>query len=349
MKQELNLQNNTPLINFGNLKSRKYAVSVKYFEKGEQKPSKRIDYISEIIITSSQKEYFFTISKENIWFNQHEPDLINEMIADELSKIIYPIQAKINDKGEFLGITNFNQIANSRWHRNKLRATQKYTTEIAQRFYQAFEKNIESRSVFEKSLQYDWFWNLLFHPKYIDYGNENSLKTSLFLAVVPYEFPIQFTGKQTINTQITVYHSVEIKFTSDEIAAHSYFVPKNNKADQVFMKLNVYFDLDVYYLLPMHVRAYFEVYYKDLEGKEIPIKRVEFTQYQEETEKNKTVPPEKRSAFLVYNEEEDEDKEVYMTYEGKNYTYKQWKIFEEEQYKIYTEKKKKKGFWDFFG
>ena len=52
---------------------------------------------------------------------------------------------------------------------------------------------------------------------------------------------------------------------------------------------------------------------------------------------------------MVYNEEEDEDKEVYMTYEGKNYTYKQWKIFEEEQYKIYTEKKKKKGFWDFFG
>jgi hypothetical protein len=349
MKQKLSLQNNTPFINFGNLKSRKYAVSVKYFDKEQQKPSKRIDYEAEVIISSNQNEYFFNISKENIWFNQHEPDLINEIIAEELSKIIYTIQAKTNEKGEFLGITNFNQIANSRWHRNKLKATQKYSTEIAQRFYQAFEKNIESRRIFEKSMQYDWFWNLLFHPKYIDYGNENSIKTNLFLAVVPYEYPISFTGKQNINTEITDYHSVEINFSSDEIAAHSYFVPKNSKADQIFMKLNVYFDLDVYYLLPMHTRAYFEVYAKDAEGKETPIKRVEFTQYQEETEKNKTAPPEKRSQFLVYDGGEDEDKEIYMTHEEKNYTYKQWKIFEEEQYKIYKEQQKKKGFWDFLG
>ncbi len=47
---------------------------------------------------------------------------------------------------------------------------------------------------------------------------------------------------------------------------------------------------------------------------------------------------------------EDEEKEVYKTYEGKNYTYEEWKNFEDEQYKIYKEKKNKKGFWDnFFG
>ncbi|SDG64946.1 hypothetical protein [Epilithonimonas hungarica] len=40
------------------------------------------------------------------------------------------------------------------------------------------------------------------------------------------------------------------------------------------------------------------------------------------------------------------EKEIYKTFEGKSYTYEEWKIFEEEQYKIYNEKRNKKGFWD---
>lgn len=43
---------------------------------------------------------------------------------------------------------------------------------------------------------------------------------------------------------------------------------------------------------------------------------------------------------------EDEEKEIYKTFEGRNYTYEEWKIFEDEQYKIYKEKRDKKGFWD---
>lgn len=349
-KNTIPLSNNIPKINFGNIKPRKYDVTVKYFDGGNSTPTKRIDYEAEIVITPNNDTWFLDIYKDNIWFDQHEPDLINEMIADELSKTVYPVQARVNEKGEFLEISNFNQIANSRWHRNKLRATQKYTTKIAQNFYAAFEKSIESKSIFERNMQYDWFWNLLFHSKYINYGNEHSVKTDFYLAVIPYEYPILFTGKQKMNTEITDYHSVEIHFKSDEIEAHPYFVPKgkvNTHSEKNFyMRLNVYYDLDVYYLFSMHTRAYFEVYSKDTEGNEIPIKKTEFAQYQQDTENNKTAPPEKRSQFLIY-EDDEEEKEVYKTYEGKNYTFKEWKIFEEEQYKIYQEKKKKKGFWNF--
>lgn len=41
---------------------------------------------------------------------------------------------------------------------------------------------------------------------------------------------------------------------------------------------------------------------------------------------------------------EVEEKEIYKTYEGKDYTYQEWKIFEEEYYKINKEKRNKKGF-----
>lgn len=160
---------------------------------------------------------------------------------------------------------------------------------------------------------------------------------------------MKFTGKQKITTEITEHHSVEIHFKSNEMMAHNYFISQINNINSenlMYMRLNVYFDLDVYHLFPMHTRAYFEVYSKDSEGRETLIKRIEFTQYQEDTEDNKTAPPEKRSSYLVYEEDE---KEIYKTYEGKNYTYQEWKKFEDEQYQIYTEKKTKKSFWDFLG
>lgn len=345
------LKNNILTPNFGGLTSRKYNVSVKYFDGKTLSFSKRIDYHSEITIINKGNKLLFSISKDSFWFNRHEPDLISELIADELSKTIYPIQVEVNDKVVFQRITNFDYIVNTRWPLHKFRATEKYTTKVVQSFYDAFEKNLKNRNVFEKSMQYDLFWNLLFHPKYMDYGNKHSVKTDFYLAVVPYEYPIPFTGIQKINTTITDYNAVGIHFESDEMEAHSYFIPKEDKINSgytFYMKLNVYYDLDVYYLFPMHTRAYFEVYSKDTEGKRTMVKRIEFTQYQQNTESNKTVPLEKRSPFLVYDEE-DYEKEVFMTYEGKNFTYQEWVTFEEEQYKIYKEKQKKKGFWDFLG
>ena len=147
-KNTIPLSNNAPRINFGNIKPRKYDVTVKYFDGDNSTPTKRIDYEAEIVITPNNNTWFLDIYKDNIWFDQHEPDLINEMIANELCKTIYPVRAKINDKGEFLGIANFNHIVNSRWHRNKFRATEKYTTEIVKKFYDAFERNLESKNVF---------------------------------------------------------------------------------------------------------------------------------------------------------------------------------------------------------
>lgn len=346
----ISLKDNVLKLNFGSLKSRDYAVSIKYFDGENSSPSKRVDYKNKIFITPKQDSYLLDIDKYDFWFNGHEPDLINEIISRDLSKIVYPVQIKTNEQLNFLGVTNFNQIVNNRWHNNKHHITEKYSGKIVQSFCRAFEKNLENRNIFERSMQNDWFWNLLFHPKYIDYENGHSVKTDLYLAVIPYEFPIKFTGRQKINAEITDYHSVEIHFKSDEMKAHDYFISDINKINSenlTYMRLNVYFDLDVYHLFPMHTRAYFEIYSKDSEEKETLIKRIEFTQYQSDTENNKTTPPEKRSPFLI---DEEDEKEIYKIYDGKNYTYQEWKKFEDEQYKIYTEKKKKKkGFWDFLG
>ncbi len=50
------------------------------------------------------------------------------------------------------------------------------------------------------------------------------------------------------------------------------------------MKLNVFFDLDIYHHFPMHIRADFKIYKKDRFGTETILNRTEFSQYQQNTE-----------------------------------------------------------------
>ncbi|HEX8575072.1 MAG TPA: Rhs element Vgr protein, partial [Flavobacterium sp.] len=66
-----------------------------------------------------------------------------------------------------------------------------------------------------------------------------------------------------------------------------------------------------------------------------------------EIEKSKREEEQEQEQEQILKKQEEEKKatEIYTTYKGKDYTFKEWKIFEDEQYKIYLEKKNKKGFW----
>jgi hypothetical protein len=70
-----------------------------------------------------------------------------------------------------------------------------------------------------------------------------------------------------------------------------------------------------------------------------------FAILKEEVDIEKSKKEEEEKAQQQKQEEEKKANEIYTTYKGKDYTFKEWKIFEDEQYKIYLEKKNKKGFW----
>ncbi|OWP76474.1 hypothetical protein [Flavobacterium oreochromis] len=351
MSNKIRLKNNTLQAHLDFMNPRVYAVSVKYFDDKNPMPTKRIDYEAEIIITSNQGVYLLDIFKRAVWFDQHEPDLISEQISNELSQSLYPVQVRVDpQKMRLIEYTNYNQIVN-RWYRNKGKVTTRYASKILSDFYSHFEKNLENRSELERSMEYDVFWNFLFHPNYIDYGNEHSVKTDFYLAIIPYQYPIQFKGIQTIDTHITNSDTVRIDFKSDEMLAAPYFIQealKNKQEGPFYMQLEVAYYLDVYSLFPVYIRANFNVYTKNAQGIVTVIKRVEFSQYQQNVERNKKPQQKAQTSFLVEEKEEDQDHEIYKTYKGQNYTHQQWLKFEEEQYKIYKEKQKKRSFWDFW-
>ena len=90
-----------------------------------------------------------------------------------------------------------------------------------------FEDKLKSKSLLERTLQYDWFWNLFFHSKLINYGDKRTVETTLSLSVVPYSPPFRFKGIQKIEKIPTNYNSFVINFESEETQAPQYFHPKS--------------------------------------------------------------------------------------------------------------------------
>lgn len=298
-KKEILRRLNTIRIKPSGLKSRKYGVSVKYFSGNEQIPSKRIDYEITTDLQLDSYKGTLTISKENTSFNQHEPDGMNEILGNSISKAFYPVKTHLNEKGLSTNeILNHEEIK-QRWEKEKAIILEKYNSKSLDDFFLAADKKINDKSGLEESLQFDWFWNLFFHSKFIDYGETRKAETAMFLSVIPYQFPLRFSGVQSINKIPTDYHSFVIEFESNEEPAHSYFIPKNQDSSNYFMTLKVVFDLDLYHHFPMHIRADFEVFTKDPLGNKDLIKKIKYTQFQQNTEEFKQMKLTWDSPFIT--------------------------------------------------
>jgi hypothetical protein len=298
-KKEILRRLNTLRIKPSGLQERKYGVSVKYFAGNEQTPSKRIDYEVTTDLIIDDYKGTLTIDKKNIHYNQHRADGINEVLNNSISKAFYPIKTHLNEKGVCTNeILNHEEIK-ERWEKEKKIILEKYNSESLDNFFLEADKNFNNKNYLEESFQHDWFWNLFFHPKFINYGETRQSETDLHLSVVPYQFPLKFSGIQTIHKIPTDYHSFIIEFQSRKKKAHPYFIPKNRKNSGCFMSLKVVFDLDLYHHFPMHIRADFEVYSKDQSGHKILIRKIQYTQFQQNTEYLKQMKLSSDSPFIT--------------------------------------------------
>jgi hypothetical protein len=263
------------------LKGRNYGVSVKYYSGNEEMPHKRIDYDVDIKISEHEKGWQIDIDKQNVFFNQHEPDTVTEILSQAVTTAIYPVQCVINAKGlPVKGITNHEDII-KRWGKNKVALNDKFQSPATTQFIGEVDQRISDRITLEKSMKYDLFWNLFFHPKYLSYVDRSSLQTDLHLAIVPYKFPVRFSGLQTFNSEVTSYNAVQVIFKSDVMEAPDFLtVGLKNNQQQPKMKLDVSFDLDATHLFPMHTTCYFELFDQDGEQNRQVLKRIHFTMYQ---------------------------------------------------------------------
>lgn len=281
LKKDIQNRLNLMRIKPNGLNSRTYDVSIKYFSQENPTPDKRIDYrvTSDLKIVNGVGE--LSINKEDFFYNQREPDLINEIISNSISKSVYPILTHYNEKGISSNeILNLKEIT-ERWEKEKKKLLEKYNSSYLDDVFKKFEEKLQNKTSLERGLQYDWFWNLYFHPKLINYGEKRTIEKKLLLSIVPYSPPFQFKGIQKIEKIPTNYHSFIVTFDSEEALAPQYFYPKNiNEENPVFMSLDVSFDLDLYHHFPMHTVAELKIFSKDKFNNKTIIKKINFSMYQ---------------------------------------------------------------------
>lgn len=280
-KKEIQSRLNSISIKPEGLQPRKYGVSVKYFDGESVKPAKRIDYKVSAEVKLEHGVGVISINKEEIFFNQSEPDRFHEILGAAISRSIYPVKSFYNEKGvASKEIINHKEIL-ERWEKEKSAILEKHNSKSLDDFIQIAEEKLQHKDRLEKSLHYDWLSNLFFHPILMNYGERRSVENYLYLPIIPYQTPLRFSGVQIIEKIPTDYHSFKVNFESKELPAPKYFYPKNSLDNaKYWMNLKVHFDSDIYHHFPMHIRAYFEVYSKDWEGKNVTEKKIQFTMYQ---------------------------------------------------------------------
>ncbi|MBZ4188639.1 hypothetical protein [Niabella beijingensis] len=266
--------------NLTGLGMRSYGVSVKYYEGTEFNPHKRIDYNAAITLAEHESGFLMRLNKQEVFFNQHEPDTISERFAAVISRSLYPVETVIDGWGkQVAGIVNHQEILN-RWENNKRQLLEKYEGPVVSDFTAAADRKIATSSLLQRSMDYDLFWNLFFHPKYMAYSEKYMQPADLYLSVIPYRSPVRFPGMQRIIPQVTEYGSIEVKFVSEEQEAPEELLPEAKKETPCFMKATVSFDLDVKHHFAMHTNAVLEIYQQEGKYTAIPVKKLQFVMYQ---------------------------------------------------------------------
>lgn len=299
-KQEIQRRLNTITIRPDGFSGRNYGISIKYYSKDEKQVSKRVDYEAQMTLKVNNGVGEISIDKKNVFFNQHEPDMMSEIVSDAISKSIYPVKTFINEKGiSGNEILNHKEIVD-RWNDQKSKLSEKYESEYFSDILKRIDDKIEQKAELEKGLRHDWFWNLFFHPKFVNYGPTREREIDLYLSIVPYKDPIRFAGTQKIEKIPTDYHSFVVNFKSGEQLAPSYLNVKNNIEEGfLFMSLKVTFDMDLYHHFAMNSRACFEVFSKNEHDKKDIVERIDFTMYQINSDEYRNKVLDDKSPFIT--------------------------------------------------
>ncbi|MBO9594830.1 MAG: hypothetical protein J7599_18140 [Niabella sp.] len=266
--------------NLAGLSDRSYGVSVKYYKGAAADPFKRIDYEAAIQLTEHDLGWLMRLEKKEVFFNRHEPDTVSERFADLVSRSLYPVETVIDGWGtQVTGIVNHEAIIN-RWQKNRQRLLDKYSGPVADDFVAVVDQSIQNSAVIQRSMSYDLFWNLFFHPKYMAYTETYMQPVALYLSVLPYKAPVRFPGTQKIIPQITGYGSIVVQFVSEALAAPQELFLEHQQKTPCYMKVTADFDLDREHHFAMHTRALLEVYEKEGKYTTVPVQKIEFTMYQ---------------------------------------------------------------------
>ncbi|SHF86827.1 hypothetical protein [Pedobacter caeni] len=224
---------------------RSYGISIKYFDDLSSEVVKRLDYQIHLFVQQYKNldnTWQLSFDKDELFINQHEPDLVSEQLAHLAMKALFPVKVDVNSKNEvFRGIANHEDIL-KRWEETVLKMNDKYEGDLVELFIEKMSEKIGNKHELLHALANDMFWQTFFHPQYFRYEQNLSKEMVFEFPVLPYQL-IRFKGKQSLSDGYSSLGTYKVGFTGEaEIPAGTPYEGRGN--GKAKMKLEAKFDLD---------------------------------------------------------------------------------------------------------
>lgn len=134
-----------------------YGVVQTVFVNGEE----QVKMHYEIKVTQQKSQV--VITRKSVYINDQKPDTIVEQLADEIGRILYPLEMTLDETGALTSILNQQQILD-KWLKLKPKLQRYYQGDEAERLLENVQNRIRSKSRLLQDIQSELFFQMYFLP-----------------------------------------------------------------------------------------------------------------------------------------------------------------------------------------
>jgi hypothetical protein len=170
----------------------RYGMLIRHFEQEEE--TLKLHYGISVKGTGNNtgEQGEIEVDREQVFINNHAPELIAEQFANDIGKCIFPVRLGLNANGSMDNITNEVEIRN-RWNKAKTALEEYYKGAVADAVLDQMDRQLSSAKYIAGSLKKDVFFALYFQALYHNYSNGQVHTADFYFPFTAYGTPVLFS------------------------------------------------------------------------------------------------------------------------------------------------------------
>jgi len=146
----------------------KYGVAIN-IENGNHKNELKYETSVRWLKTENNLHFFEIDRTSNLYLNEEEVNEIADLLAYKTSKVLYPLQVSVDEKGKFNDIENIS-VFKERWSKVKEEVYKEFDGETVDEYCLKIEKILSEPDTLSLLLKNDYFIRTLFFGIYQSFG-----------------------------------------------------------------------------------------------------------------------------------------------------------------------------------
>lgn len=183
---------------------------LKTLKKGNKETTLKYKLSLRFYPKDADNDLFVSVDKiSKTFINDEEPSLMADEMAIACTDALYPILFEIDANCRLLNIHNHSEIL-KRWKQKRENELTYFQGEVAENYFDLFEKSIEDKDYLLHKLQSDYFFNAYFNEIYTVYDNKANLQKEIGFPLLPHTKEVAYTIDQNaerffVNNRIKIF------------------------------------------------------------------------------------------------------------------------------------------------